>query len=204
MSVAQVTAVLILDHDGGRIAAKYYLGPENGGPAWAEQGADGAKGQLKFEKQIMKKVCKLPSISDNMDVIVVDDYHVLISGNQEIYCMILAHKTENELAIMEVANAAWECMGLICGGTARISKKTVLMELTKVMLLLDELCENGMPCEIDAASLHARIEMADHHQDEPGAAASPSPTKDSGQSSFQAAINSAKSSVLGSLLSRAR
>lgn len=170
----QIKAILILDSDGGRIAAKYF----SNAPSFAD-----VTSQMQFEKSVIAKVARVRC--SEVEVVMTDDYLILVKTSNDVHIILVAGENENEIMLLEVSNAITQGLNSITGNSC--GKRQLLEHLDLVLLLIDEVCDRGMVLETDHQTLTNRIHMLDDVQQE---------------QSFQMAFSSAKEQVLGSLLNR--
>jgi len=141
-SLNVVKGIAILDNDGNRILAKYF--DEKVFPAVKEQKA--------FEKNLFTKTHKA-----NSEIIMLDGLTVLYKSNVDLFFYVMGGAHENELMLMSVLNCLYDSMSQIL--RKNVEKKTLCDNLDIAMLVLDEICDNGMILEGDSATVVSRAAL---------------------------------------------
>jgi len=113
---------------------------------------------LDFERALHNKVSTLP-VTYEPDVLVFEEYVVIYRLFEDVRIFVLLTEDENEIIGLTVFNALVDSLNVLFD--SRISKAAINNNLDMVMLLLDELCDDGMIVEIDPEALLQRVSMRD-------------------------------------------
>eukprot|EP01110_Echinostelium_bisporum_P001594 TRINITY_DN13785_c0_g1_i1.p1 TRINITY_DN13785_c0_g1~~TRINITY_DN13785_c0_g1_i1.p1 ORF type:complete len:170 (-),score=33.19 TRINITY_DN13785_c0_g1_i1:3-512(-) len=137
MSGFGIKGFLILDADGNRIVSKYYI---NLPP----------KDQKELEKKLFQK-----TINSNNEVIALDYFNIIYRQVDDVNLYVLGTMEDNELMLDDVLNS-------FCESYARITKnamdrKSVFENLDTVLLVLDEILDEGLIFETDASVIETRV-----------------------------------------------
>lgn len=141
-SLYVVKGIAILDNDGNRILAKYF----------DETVFPGVKEQKAFEKNLFTKTHKA-----NSEIIMLDGLTVLYKSNVDLFFYVMGGSHENELMLMSVLNCLYDSISQIL--RKNVEKKTLCDNLDIAMLVLDEICDNGMILEGDSATVVSRAAL---------------------------------------------
>jgi len=148
MSCENVKAVVVLDHDGKRLHAKYYA-PE-------------FKSQAKQESLEAKLISKKKDAgSGHMDanVILLDGtVSVFRTGTDGTALFVVGSANENELVLAAVVDGLYEALAMLLPGDA-LDKRTILENYEYLFLLVDELVDGGIILEKDPRALCSRVLM---------------------------------------------
>lgn len=132
-----IKAIIILQMDGRRTLAKYY---------------DEKLNSKQFERRIFAKT-KTPKAKD--EIIVEDGYLILHKFSTDSHIYVVGSRTENPLLLDSVLNCIVEV--ITCLSTNSMGNNTVLDNLSRVILALDEICDGGLILEIDHNLVLQRI-----------------------------------------------
>lgn len=155
LAMPRISAILILDGNGKRIAVKYYTDDVD------------RKTQLSFERKLYQKTQK--NNSRSADVLLYDSYLVLYkfvaeSGGQGIYYYVLSDTDENELIVASVLSGLEETICNLLRN--QVDRKTMVENLDLVLLAVDELVDDGMILETDSGVISARVAMRSGNEKE--------------------------------------
>uniref|UniRef100_A0A0G4EYX7 Coatomer subunit zeta n=1 Tax=Chromera velia CCMP2878 TaxID=1169474 RepID=A0A0G4EYX7_9ALVE len=147
--LAQVLAIVLLDSEGQRIAAKYHQKNEAFSDFVAQQ---------KFEKQLSQKPNRRTNRNE-VEVVTIDDFVALFRSSNDVFLYVVGDPAENEVIVLELVNALHQALTNICGGG--ISKKSLFDNLDSVFLLLDEATDGAVIFETEPGLLQQRVHMSD-------------------------------------------
>lgn len=155
--LCQIWALLVLDSDGQRLAVKF--------SSVAKKDLFPGVKQLAFEKRVVSKLPSPSASRSEVDVAVIDDYTVLFQAcNDVVICAVVAN-SENELAVLQLVEGVYSSMSQIAQGSSFLSsgltKQLVLDSLPDVLLVLDEVIDDGIIMEVDEEKITARVKMID-------------------------------------------
>lgn len=136
--INSIKAIIILQIDGKRVLSKYY---------------DENLAQKQFEKKLYDRA-KTPKAKD--EIIVVDDVLVLHKFITDTHVFVAGGRDENPLVLDSVLNCLAEVI-MKFESTERLSGNTVLNNLSRVIMALDEICEGGIIMETDPDIVSKRI-----------------------------------------------
>jgi len=140
-----VSAIVVLDSDGGRIAGKYY----------SKEFSD-FKTQSAFEKRLYQKTSRSSARVD-ADVVLFENYIVVYKFISDAYFYVLGPQEENELILLSVLSALEEVMATLL--RSQVSKKILIDNYDLLLLALDEIVDDGLVLENDPALITQRVTM---------------------------------------------
>eukprot|EP00357_Protocruzia_adherens_P023359 CAMPEP_0114984964 /NCGR_PEP_ID=MMETSP0216-20121206/7584_1 /TAXON_ID=223996 /ORGANISM="Protocruzia adherens, Strain Boccale" /LENGTH=189 /DNA_ID=CAMNT_0002347189 /DNA_START=25 /DNA_END=594 /DNA_ORIENTATION=- len=184
--LGEVKAVLILDSDGKRIYAKYYtsiLGT--------------FREQHDFEKTLSSRLGKMGSSrQSDIDIMTANNFVVVFKNFGDFILFVVGDQNENELILSNVCDCVVEAVEIIT--KRRNEKRRLLEKLDLLMLLIDEMLDNGVILSMDANDIVGRIKMkeGDGAEGAPGGSTSSS---SSGSRSFADRLREVRAQVAGSL-----
>ncbi|VWU48504.1 coatomer subunit zeta, putative [Hepatocystis sp. ex Piliocolobus tephrosceles] len=211
LSLKQLSAIIILDMDGKRIAVKYYnensqkmnekvytrtqgsncfLDLSNSEPVnfKCEEAYNNLltiESQKLFEADITEKVKRMGYTSNEVDIIVLETYTILFLSVNDINIYVVGDETNNELILNELLLTVHQ--SLLSVTNNKIDRKHLLNKLNSVYLLLDEIADSGIIMETNPNVIINRLYMQEGDFQEPTA--------------LNQAISSAKDNIIRSLLS---
>ncbi|KAG7194138.1 Golgi-to-ER vesicle coat component [Scheffersomyces spartinae] len=148
ISLYTVSAVLILDNEGGRVFAKYYQSPED--PSSTDGPLSNLTGQTKFEKSLFEKINKM-----NQDIILYDNHLVTYKQTNDVIIVVVAKLNENESLIYSLCANLLESLTVLLDRA--VDKLTILEKFDMVALCVDETIDDGIILEIDPAIVVSRV-----------------------------------------------
>lgn len=89
------------------------------------------------------------------EVMMLDGFTVVHKSAGDVTFSVVGPGDENDLMLVAVLDALWEAMALLLKGN--VDKRSVVAHLELLLLALDELIEGGVPFELDAAAIEARV-----------------------------------------------
>lgn len=137
-----VRAIIILDSEGSRIAAKYF----------ANSDCPTGKEQQAFEKKLALKTLKAPS-----EVVMLDNATALYRSTGDSHIFVVGGNDENELLLLSVLNTLYDALQTALRG--QVDKRTMLENLDAVLLVIDELVDDGIVLESDSSMIALRATM---------------------------------------------
>lgn len=135
---------MVHDADGARIVAKFFSAVD----------FPDALSETEFEKRLLKKT-KGAGARAEAEVVMLDGFTVVHRAAPDVVFSVVGPGEENDLMLVGVLDALWDTMSLLLKGV--VEKRTILANLELLLLALDELIEGGVPFELDAAALEARV-----------------------------------------------
>ena len=165
--VGDVKGVVVLDNEGKRIIAKYYNQP---------RGLETNGQQKAFEKTLFFKSNKQGASSTsastsgsgnagsskplNMyenDIMTVENYVAIFRCYTDMSIYILGDKDDNELILAMVLDTVHECFDKVFKHS--IERKALINNMTAVILVIDELIDQGIVMATDSATILKRINI---------------------------------------------
>lgn len=142
-SLYNLKAILILNNNGQRVIARYY-----------DEHFLTIKEQKEFEKVLFSKTSKSLA-SDHADVIMVDSLSAVFRSKIDLYFYVIGSTVENEIILMSVLNCLFESVNEVL--RKNVEKRVMLENLDFCMLIVDEICDNGIILEIDSSQVIQRV-----------------------------------------------
>lgn len=159
--VGDVKGVVVLDNEGKRIIAKYYNAP---------RGLETNQQQKWFERQLFLKSNKQGQQSSasvqqqskqlNMyenDIMTVENYVAIFRCYVDMTIYLLGDKDDNELVLASVLDCVHDCLDKIFRHS--IERKSLINNMTAVILVIDELVDSGIVMATDPAIILKRINI---------------------------------------------
>lgn len=145
-----VKAIIILDDEGNRLLAKYYGGEQ-----------DTEDKQFAFEKLLFNKTSRQQSARHDTDIIMLDQSVVVFHFISDCLFYVAGKADDNELLLEAVLNGLVEVLSkLLSNGLgSQVEKITVLEQLEKVLITVDELVDGGVVLETDPNIVTNRVSM---------------------------------------------
>jgi len=191
-NVSKVFAILVLKNDGSRLYCKYYTKICPTQLLYVSEGnLSDLDTQKTFEKNLFEKSKKLTisktlNVNEN-EIFTYSQFNILFKNLGDIFIFVLGDYDENELLLNEIINAIYESLSFFTKGI--VSKKTVSENFENLILVVDEIIDEGIIITTDPATVVARATMKDTEPIQLN-------NTDTG---FSAALNLAKSSIAKSL-----
>ena len=151
--VGNVKGVIVLDNEGRRIIAKYYNQERN-------KGLENNALQKHFEKICFQKSNKTEGGSKTTmfenDVMNVDDYVAVFRCYTDMTIFVIGDgKQDNELILASVLDCINECFEQVF--KHNIERKSLINNMSQVILVIDELIDNGIIMNLDHRTILSRI-----------------------------------------------
>lgn len=91
------------------------------------------------------------------EIIMYENVVAVYKSAPDVYFYVLGSYDENELLLLSALNCLYDALGRLLRG--QLDKRTLLENLDFVLLAIDELCDDGILLEADAAQLAQRVSM---------------------------------------------
>ncbi|GAB65267.1 coatomer zeta-1 subunit [Plasmodium cynomolgi strain B] len=203
VSIRQLSAIIILDSYGNRIAVKYYndqLPPKGESKLIHNSSSKDSinspfedtynnlrtvEDQKLFENDITEKAKKLGGNSSETEVLVLNKFTILYLLINDVSIYIVGDESDNEIILHEIMQTVQQCLDNVTNN--QIGKKQLLDKLDSIYLILDEIADSGIIMETNPNVIINRLYMheSDLHEHTP----------------LNQAISSAKENIIRSLLS---
>ena len=171
--------IIILDNSGKIIYSKYFTDKNT------------AEKQREFEKQLCFQVKNLNILPGELDVFTIEDYNVFVKLIGEVAYFIGINENDNECLGYNFCKIFENCLANILNDNFQRMK--IFNNLEKIMLLIDEMIDNGIIVNTDQDSIEKLI----IHQEQGGSKFISFNTSDSGSSGggglFSSIFNGARS-----------
>eukprot|EP01090_Pellita_catalonica_P007944 TRINITY_DN18563_c0_g1_i1.p1 TRINITY_DN18563_c0_g1~~TRINITY_DN18563_c0_g1_i1.p1 ORF type:complete len:175 (+),score=38.20 TRINITY_DN18563_c0_g1_i1:97-621(+) len=139
MSLYTVSALLLLDLDGKRVAGKYY---QKG--RWETE-----EKRSTFEKLLRKKA------QVGGHVMMIEECVVVYKEMGDVTAFVIGKKDENELILDSVASALCESLAILLRN--EVHKLTILENFDYVLLIIDELIDGGVIMQQDPTEIAKKV-----------------------------------------------
>ena len=171
--------IIILDNSGKIIYSKYFTDKNT------------PEKQREFEKQLCFQVKNLNILPGELDVFTIEDYNVFVKLIGEVAYFIGINENDNECLGYNFCKIFENCLANILNDNFQRMK--IFNNLEKIMLLIDEMIDNGIIVNTDQDSIEKLI----IHQEQGGSKFISFNTSDSGSSGggglFSSIFNGARS-----------
>jgi|UniRef100_A0AC35F8X5 hypothetical protein len=141
-SLYSIKGIVITDQDGGRMLAKYF----------DKETFPTEKEQLAFEKSLFSKTHKA-----NSEIILLDGLICVYRSNVDLFFYVIGSQSENELILVSVLNCLYESVSTVL--RKNVEKKALLDNLDIVLLIMDELVDEGVILDTDSTSVVNRCAL---------------------------------------------
>ena len=141
--------IIILDNNGKLIYGKYFIDKDQ-------------ERQREFEKQLCFQTKNLNIAQDEIDIFNIDDYNVFVKIIGEIAYFIGVSEEDNECLGYNFCKIFENCVGNIT--SYNFNRQKIFDNLDKIMLIIDEMVDNGLIINTDPDSIEKLI----LHHDESG------------------------------------
>ncbi|XP_022647367.1 probable coatomer subunit zeta [Varroa jacobsoni] len=131
-----IKAIIIMDQDGHRILARYY---EPTGPLSNEKSFE----KMLFNKMGAAEVCMLEGLT------------CVHKSNVDLHLYVIGSGNQNPLFFSATLNCLYETLSLLFRKS--VEKRALIDQLDAVLLVLDEICDNGVILETDANAVFSRL-----------------------------------------------
>jgi Clathrin adaptor complex small chain len=144
LELPMIKALIILDSEGDRIAAKYYSKDE----------FPNKTAQIEFERKIFKKTRSSQTRLD-AEVAMMEGLTTVYKNGNDVTFFVSGGNDENELILVSVLDALFESISNLIKGN--IDKKNLQNNLELVLLCLDEVVDGGIILEMDSNIISDRV-----------------------------------------------
>eukprot|EP00300_Choanocystis_sp_HF-7_P039224 c5737_g1_i1.p1 GENE.c5737_g1_i1~~c5737_g1_i1.p1 ORF type:complete len:183 (-),score=53.41 c5737_g1_i1:197-745(-) len=141
LSLYSVKAVLVLNAAGARLVARYY------GSDFADE-----KAQLAFEKSLFSKTHRIA-----LDVLLFEGFTCVYKSFGDVFFYIVGANFENELVLVSVLDCL--CESVNTWFKDQYDALAILENLSVVLLLVDEMIDNGIILETSPEILLQRVQL---------------------------------------------
>ena len=141
--VCLIKFIIILDNNGKIIYSKYYTDKNT------------AEKQREFEKQLCFQVKNLNILPGELDIFSIDDYNVFVKLIGEVAYFIGLNEDDNECLGYNFCRIFENCLGTLLHENFERTK--IFNNLEKIMLIIDELVDNGIVVNTDQDSIEKLI-----------------------------------------------
>ena len=134
--------IIILDNNGKIIYSKYYIDKTN-------------EKQREFEKQLCYQVKNLNILPGELDIFSYDEFHIFVKIIGEVAYFIGINENDNECLGNNFCKIFENCLSSILNDNFERTK--IFNNLEKIMLLIDEMIDNGIIVNTDQESIEKLI-----------------------------------------------
>ena len=138
--------IIILDNSGKLIYGKYFIDKDQ-------------ERQREFEKQLCFQVKNLNISQGELDIFNIDDYNILVKIIGEIAYFIGLNENDNECLGYNFCKIFENCVGNITNDN--FGRQKIFDNLEKIMLIIDEMVDNGLIINSDQDSIEKLISQQD-------------------------------------------
>ncbi len=138
--------IIILDNSGKLIYGKYFIDKDQ-------------ERQREFEKQLCFQVKNLNISQGELDIFNIDDYNILVKIIGEIAYFIGLNENDNECLGYNFCKIFENCVGNITNDN--FGRQKIFDNLDKIMLIIDEMVDNGLIINSDQDSIEKLISQQD-------------------------------------------
>jgi len=170
--------IIILDNNGKLIYGKYFIDKDQ-------------EKQREFEKQLCFQVKNLNISQDELDIFNIDDYNVFVKIIGEIAYFIGVNEDDNECLGYNFCKIFENCLGSITNDN--FDRKKIFNNLDKIMLIIDEMVDNGLIINTDPDSIEKLTSLQDQSGSKFISFASSEQSTSSGGGLFSSIFSGAKS-----------
>ncbi|XP_049848238.1 uncharacterized protein LOC126313329 [Schistocerca gregaria] len=144
MSFYSVKALLILDSvSGTRVVAKYFSFDDK---------LTKRNEQLEFEKSLFAKIN-----TQRAEITFLDEYVALYKAVSDFTVCVIGTAEENEIILLSTLNIIIEALTLLLG--EQIDKRVLVDHLDCILLIFDEIVDDGIIFELDLKEIIDRISI---------------------------------------------
>jgi hypothetical protein len=145
----QIKGVFVTDSEGKRLFAKYFGELKNH-----------LDTQKKLETNLFSKTIKSQQSNTNSSKIVVDillceKIAAVVKMQTDLYFFVVGTQEDNELILSEVLETMVDALDTLFSG--QLEKRTILENFDLLVLVVDEILEDGIILDLDATSIAQRI-----------------------------------------------
>lgn len=167
----KVEAIIIMDRNGRRVFAKYYpvmnlqAGPVKPGQAanievgtsqWATPEKQKALEEDVFKKTHDAKVTQNVAGSEG-DIFLLGGHTIVYKVDPELSYYVIGGGDENEMVLSAVLSALYESLQQVLKVSSSIEERTLLENYEILLLVVDELVDDGIILETASSSIVADV-----------------------------------------------
>ena len=145
-NLERIEGIVILDKNGDRVLGKYN----------SIGGLSLSKDQLSIEKKLEEQ---LNSSNTEIGLVSIGSYLAISMQHTDFYLVLIAKDSENELLLENLLDTINEGIGYFCG--KKVNLALLFRYYTEILLLIDEVINNGLIVSLDSDELVARVMMQD-------------------------------------------
>ena len=139
-----IKAILVLDAEGARVAAKYY----------SREDFPDKLAQAEFERKVFKKTRNAAARVD-AEVAILDGLTVVYKNGVDVTFFVAGGGDENELILVTLLDSLFDAVSSLVKG--QLDKRALHNNLELLLLAIDEMVDGGVILEMDAHSVEARV-----------------------------------------------
>lgn len=139
-----IKAILVLDADGARVAAKFYSREE-----FPDKLA-----QADFERKLFKKTRNTTARVD-AEVASLDGLTVVFKSGVDVTFAVVGGGDENELILVTLLESLVDAVTSLI--KSQLDKRSLHNNLELLLLAIDEMVDGGVILEVDAHAVEARV-----------------------------------------------
>ena len=170
--------IIILDNNGKLIYGKYFIDKDQ-------------ERQREFEKQLCFQVKNLNITQGELDIFNIDDYNVFVKIIGKIAYFIGVNEEDNECLGYNFCMIFENCLGNVINDN--FDRKKIFDNLDKIMLIIDEMVDNGLIINTDPDSIQKLISLQDESGSKFISFGTSEQTSSSGGGLFSSIFSGAKS-----------
>ena len=144
--VCLIKFIIILDNNGKLIYGKFFVDKDQ-------------ERQREFEKQLCFQVKNLNIAQGELDIFNIDDYNVFVKIIGEIAYFIGIDEEDNECLGYNFCKIFENCLGAVTNDN--FDRKKIFNNLDKIILIIDEMVDNGLIINTDPDSIEKLISLQD-------------------------------------------
>merc|ERR1711937_224598 len=136
-----IKAILVLDNDGERLISKYF----------DKDLFSSLKEQRSFEKKLFSKTSK----DQDSEIVLLEDLTIIYKANVDLFFYIIGSSNENELILSSMLTTFYDSVSQIL--SKNVEKRCLLQNLHQILLLVDEMVDDGIVMDTEAQSIIHKI-----------------------------------------------
>lgn len=140
----EIKALIVLDGEGTRIAARYF----------ARGSFPDRASEAEAERRIFRKARGAAAKTDT-EVALVDGLTCVYKWSTDVIFIVVGGGDENELILVAVLDALFDAVASLLRGA--VDKRAVLGNLELLLLAMDETVDGGIILELDAREVDSRV-----------------------------------------------
>lgn len=137
-----VKGIVVLNNDGNRVLAKYY------DPVVLPT----VKEQKTFEKDLFNKTYRA-----NAEIIMLNGLTCVYKSNVDLFFYVIGNSHDNELILLSMLQCLFNSLSQVL--RRNVEEKALYQNLDIVMLVIDEICDDGVIMEADSTAVVQRVAL---------------------------------------------